>query len=64
MKQERKRSPKGARTQKMMSFRIDLDNLVWLDQFENKGMVLNELMYQERNIITGVVLRKKGEQDN
>lgn len=37
-------SPKGERGQKLMSFRIDLDNLEWLDRQANKGRAINEAL--------------------
>lgn len=37
-------SPKGERAQKLMSFRIDLDNLEWLDRQANKGRAINEAL--------------------
>lgn len=34
----------GVRTQKMMSFRVDIDVLEWLKGVENKGRYINELI--------------------
>lgn len=35
-------------SQKMMAFRIDYENLEWLQQFTNKGRYINELIAQDR----------------
>ena len=48
-KQEKERirksyAPKGQRTQKMMSFRVDNDLEEWLNQKPNKGRYINELI--------------------
>ena len=37
-------SPKGERGQKLMSFRIDLENLEWLEHQTNKGRAINEAL--------------------
>jgi len=37
---------KNGRTQKMMSFRIDLDVADWLGSVQNKGRYINELLRQ------------------
>lgn len=37
---------KSGRTQKMMSFRIDLDVADWLGSVQNKGRFINELIRQ------------------
>ena len=37
---------KNGRTQKMMSFRIDLDIAEWLGNVQNKGRYINELIRQ------------------
>lgn len=43
--QRRKRySEDGTRGQKMMSFRLDNELCTWLDQQENKGRYINELI--------------------
>ena len=34
-------APKGERGQRMMSFRIDLENAEWLQQQPNKGRAVN-----------------------
>lgn len=39
---------KGERSQKMMSFRIDYENAEWLEQQENKGRTINNLLAQAR----------------
>lgn len=48
MKQERKKSPKGERTQKMFSFRLDKENFDWLEKQPNKGRYLNELINKDK----------------
>lgn len=48
MRQERKKSPKGERTQKMFSFRLDLDLVDYLESQPNKGRFLNELIRQAK----------------
>ena len=35
-------------TQKMMAFRIDLENVEWLQRFKNKGRYINDLIAQDR----------------
>lgn len=40
---------RGERTSKMMTFRIDADNLEWLNTQPNKGRVINDLIAQARN---------------
>lgn len=35
-------------SQKMMAFRIDYENLEWLQQFQNKGRYINELIAADR----------------
>lgn len=48
-KQQRKeRAANGKCTSKMMSFRIDADNVVFLEEFPNKGRLINNLLYQLR----------------
>lgn len=37
-------APKGQRTQKMMSFRVDNDLEEWLNQQPNKGRYINDLI--------------------
>lgn len=37
---------KNGRTQKMMSFRVDLDVADWLGSVQNKGRFINELIRQ------------------
>ena len=39
---------KGERGQKMMSFRLDLENESWLEHQRNKGRYLNELIKADR----------------
>lgn len=42
------RAAKGEKTQKMVSVRIDLDNLEWLNQRPNKGRYINDLIDMAR----------------
>lgn len=47
--QERKKyAPDGQRSQKMMTFKIDFENVEWLNQFSNKGRYINELLEADR----------------
>lgn len=57
MKQEKKEAQprtrreyakRGERNQKMMSFRVDLDNIQWLESRENKGRYINQLIAEDR----------------
>lgn len=48
-KGDRKDYSKEGRGQKMMSFRLDLDLIMWLNQFQNKGRKINELIRRARN---------------
>ena len=58
MKQEQEQEPKkqerrvyaekGTRSQKMMTFRIDLENIEFLDKQINKGRYINDLIAQAR----------------
>ena len=41
-------APKGERSQKMMSFRVDLDNIDWLEAQPNKGRYINDLIAADR----------------
>lgn len=48
-KQKRKeRAQNGARTSKMMSFRVDGDLLAWLNTIANKGRLINDLLHLEK----------------
>lgn len=48
-KQERKKYAKrGTREQKILSFRVDLENVEWLDLQPNKGRYLNELIMRDK----------------
>lgn len=40
---------RGERTSKMMTFRIDADNLEWLNTQPNKGRAINDLIEQARS---------------
>lgn len=40
---------KGEKSSKMLSFRIDADNLAWLNTQANKGRVINDLIAKARN---------------
>lgn len=42
--QRKKRAANGAAASKMMSFRIDADNVKRLDDVPNKGRLINELL--------------------
>lgn len=44
----RKWSERGVVTQKMMSFRLDNDNALWLETQDNKGRYLNDLIRLDR----------------
>lgn len=46
-------APKGQRSQKMVTFRLDLDNEEWLQQQQNKGRYINDLIAAD--------MRKQGE---
>lgn len=39
---------KGERSQKMMTFRCDLDNIAWLESQPNKGRYINNLIEKDR----------------
>lgn len=39
---------RGEMTSKMMTFRIDADNLEWLNTQPNKGRAINDLIEQAR----------------
>lgn len=41
-------APKGERSQKMMSFRVDLENIDWLEAQPNKGRYINDLIAADR----------------
>ena len=45
---KRRYAPKGKRSQKMMSFRLDQENEFWLSSFPNKGRYLNNLIRADR----------------
>ena len=48
-KQERKRGrERGKVTQKVFSFRIDVENLPWLELQANKGRYINDLIAKDR----------------
>ena len=48
-KQERKRGrERGKVTQKVFSFRIDFENLQWLEMQPNKGRYINDLIERDR----------------
>ena len=40
---------KGEKSSKMLSFRIDAENLEWLNTQANKGRVINDLLAKARN---------------
>lgn len=41
-------APKGERSQKMVTFRLDFDNIEWLSHQQNKGRYINELIAADR----------------
>lgn len=43
------RAPAGKRTQKVTSFRLDLDLIKWLDSQPNKGRYINNLIRADMN---------------
>lgn len=48
-RQERKRyAKKGVRGQKMVSMRIDIENIEWLNHQANKGRYINNLIAADR----------------
>ena len=48
-KQERKRGrERGKVTQKVFSFRIDVEHLPWLELQANKGRYINDLIARDR----------------
>ena len=40
---------RGEKSSKMLSFRIDADNLAWLNTQANKGRVINDLIAKARH---------------
>lgn len=40
-------APKGERSQKMMSFRVDNEVADWLNQQPNKGRYINQLILED-----------------
>lgn len=40
---------RGEKSSKMLSFRIDSENLAWLNTQPNKGRVINDLIAKARN---------------
>lgn len=48
-KQQRKqRTKNGERGQKMVTFRLDIENVDWLANQDNKGRYINELIAADR----------------
>lgn len=43
-------APKGTRTQTMVTFRCDNDNVAWLQQQANKGRYINDLIAKDRKL--------------
>lgn len=41
-------APKGERSQKMVTFRADLENIEWLERQPNKGRYINNLIAADR----------------
>ena len=57
MKQEKKEAQprtrreyakRGERNQKSMTFRVDLENIEWLESRTNKGRYINKLIAEDR----------------
>ena len=46
---QRKKFKHGTITQKMMSFKVDLDLCEWLNTVANKGRLINQLLRQYRD---------------
>lgn len=44
----RKYAKRGETSQKMMSFRLDQENVFWLSSFPNKGRYINNLIRADR----------------
>lgn len=42
-------APKGEISQKMVTFRLDLENIEWLNKQPNKGRYINNLIATDRN---------------
>lgn len=47
-RQRKQYAPKGERGQKPMAFRIDNENIEWLNKQQNKGRYINELIARDR----------------
>lgn len=47
-RQRREYAPAGERSQKMISFRCDNENVDWLNQQPNKGRAINRLIAEAR----------------
>ena len=45
---KRRFAPKGERSQKMVSFRLDNENAFWLSTMPNKGRYINNLIRADR----------------
>jgi len=45
---KRRYAPKGERSQKMVSFRLDNENAFWLSTMPNKGRYINNLIRADR----------------
>lgn len=41
-------APKGERSQKMVNFRCDYENVLWLENQPNKGRYINNLIEKDR----------------
>lgn len=46
-------APNGERGQKPFAFRLDNENVEWLNQQPNKGRYINELIAADRNRTSG-----------
>ena len=50
VRQRKEYAAKGERSQKMISFRCDNDNIAWLEQKPNKGRYINDLIRVDRSM--------------
>lgn len=52
-RQRKAYAPKGERSQRTMSFRLDNELAEWLSQQPNKGRYINDLIKADRDRTTG-----------
>lgn len=52
-RQRKAYAPKGERSQRTMSFRLDNELAEWLNQQPNKGRYINDLIKADRDRTTG-----------